>query len=79
VESGVVVVHSAEEFTDVYIDSEFFFQFASERLLRSFARFHLAAGKFPTVLEFTIASLSCENFVIVFDNACYYFDVFHNY
>jgi len=77
-ESGVVVVHSAEEVADVYIDSEFFFQFASESLLRSFTGFHLSTGKFPAVLEFAITTLGRENLVAVFNNACNYFDMFHD-
>ena len=78
-ERGVVIVHCTEEVSDVYFDSEFFFQLAGERLLWSFARFHLATGKLPAVLEFAITTLGCENFVTVFDNACNYFDMFHNY
>jgi hypothetical protein len=77
-ECGVVVIDRAEKFSDRNINGEFFFQFASERFLRSFSGLHFSAWKFPTIFEFSVTSLGCENFVAVFDNACYYFDAFHD-
>jgi hypothetical protein len=77
-ERGVVVVDCAEKIADRNIDGEFFFQFASESLLRCFAGLHFAARKFPSVFEIAITALSREDLVAVFDDACYNFDMFHD-
>ena len=82
VESGVVVLDGAQEIAHTDIDGKFFLQFAGERLLRGFAGFHLAARKFPPVLEVAVTALGRKNLFVrssdaVSDDACHNLNAFH--
>ena len=52
----------------------FLFDFTPKGFLRTFASFHLSAGKFPPVLPFTISALCDKHLAAIADNGSDHFD-----
>ena len=57
VKLGIVIFHGRHEYVRCNFYRKFFLNFTHDGLLGGFAGLDLAAGKFPTVFEFTGAAL----------------------
>ena len=77
-ELGVIPLNGLHE--SAYLDFciEFLLDFAGQRLLRSLPRLHLAAGKFPPTLPWTISTLSRKDFSVLDYYRRYYFYRLHD-
>ena len=72
VEIRIVVVHSGYVVSDADSHIEFLCQFASQSLLRTFARFYLATWKFPPSLPNSIATLRSQQPPLLHESRCYH-------
>lgn len=77
VEVRVVIFNGVNQFADSDLGFQLLADLSSKCILRTLPRLDLAAGKLPTILECTVATLRGEDFPIFEYHGCNYVYCFH--
>ena len=76
-ESRVVIFDGIYVAAHLYFGGQLFPDLPLKSVLRRFARFYLAPGKLPAVLELAVTPLGGKQLVVFDNDGCYNMDGFH--